>query len=518
MKSYDHNEIVDAVIIGTGAGGAPIMARLAQAGLSVVALEAGKHLIPEKDFATDETAQDKLYWNYERLSAGDDPLSFGKNNSGIGVGGSTLHFTGYTPRPLPDNFRLKTISGKGRDWPLTFEELEPYYEEVENYIGVSGPEIYPWGPERRSSYPLPPLKLNAAGQIMERGCRQLGLQTAAGPNAILSEPFEQSPATVRKACINRGFCQAGCSVGAKGSTDVTFIPAAVNAGAEIRTEAFVLKLLTNEEGKIEAVIYKQNDQEFTQKCKNVFLCAGAVETPRLLLMNRLANSSGQVGKNLMAHVGTQLWGETDQLTHPYKGVPATLICEDMNSSKDRGFAGGYILQPIGIMPVNYVSQLVRATGIWGKALKQKMRGYNYAVGINIHGECLPNEENRVELSEEKDILGLPKPRVYFSNSENEKRMSRHGTEMMYQIFDAAGVKNIFKVERNAHIIGTCRMSHSKKDGVVNPYGKSFDIDNLYISDNSIFPGSLSANPALTIMALALRIADQFLKDTQHEKR
>lgn len=512
MNKYPPNEIVDAVIIGTGAGGAPLLARLAQAGLKVVALEAGKRWNPEKDFATDEKAQDKLYWNYERLSAGNDPLSFGKNNSGIGLGGSTLHFTGYTPRPLPGNFQMKTISGKGKDWPLSYEDLEPYYDEIEKFIGVSGPNPYPWGPERKSGYPLPPMPMNAAAQLMQKGCEKVGIKTAPGPNAIISKDYKQEENGIRKACNNRGFCQAGCSVGAKGSTDVTYIPLALHHGAEIRTESFAREFTLDDNGHINSVIYFENGVEKTQRCNNVFLCAGAIETPRLLLMNNLANSSGLVGKNFMAHVGTQLWGEFDELTHPYKGVPATLISEDMNIPGSHDFAGGYILQSIGIMPVNYVSQLVRSTGVWGKKLKERMQNYNHVAGINIHGECLPYETNFLELSEEKDELGLPKPRIHFSNGENEKKMSAHGTEIMQKVWKEAGAKNMFVVERNAHIIGTCGMAETSAEGVVNRDGQSFDIPNLYISDNSIFPGSLSANPALTIMALSLRIADQFLKN------
>lgn len=512
MNKYLTDEAVDAVVIGTGAGGAPLLSRLAKAGLKVIALEAGKKWEPAKDFATDEKAQDKLYWNYERLSAGADPLSFGKNNSGIGLGGSTLHFTGYTPRPLPDNFRVKTISGKGKDWPLTYEDLEPYYDEIERFIGVSGPNPYPWGPKRKSAYPLPPLSLNAAAQLMQKGCASLGIRTAPGPNAIISKDYQQESNGIRRACTNRGFCQAGCSVGAKGSTDVTFIPLAIHFGAEIRTEAYVTRLNLNDKGSIFSVTYVKEGIEYEQHCKHVFLCAGSVETPRLLLMNKLANSSGLVGKNFMAHVSTQVWGEFEEATHPYKGVPASLISEDMNIPGSHEFAGGYILQSIGVLPVNYASQLVRATGIWGKELKKRMQKYNYVAGINIHGECLPYETNYLELTAEKDVLGLPKPRICFSNGSNEKKMSSHGTRVMKKIFKAAGAKKMYVVQRNAHIIGTCCMGKTAKEGVVNNEGKSFDIENLYISDNSIFPASLSANPTLTIIALSLRIADRFLQN------
>ena len=510
MQKFLNTEIVDAVVIGTGAGGAPIISRLAKAGLKVVALEAGKFWDPEKDFATDEREQTKIIWNYERLTGGEDPIPFGRNNSGIGVGGSTLAYTGYTPRPQPDDFKIKTEFGVGKDWPIGYEDLEPYFDELELFLGVSGPSPYPWGPPRKNKYPLPPNALNGAAQLMQRGCKELNIKTSPAANAILSSSYFQKHIGWRKVCSNRGFCQAGCSTGAKASTDVTFIPLALHFGAEIRTECFVTKLQTDANGKINAVVYVKNGVEEKQLCNYLFLCAGAIETPRLLLMNNLANSNGQVGKNFMANVGTQVWGEFEELVHPYKGIPASLISEDMHRPKDANFAGGYLMQSIGVMPITYISQLTRSTGIWGKELREKMNAYNHIAGINMHGECLPNEDSFLELSDEPDQLGLPKPRIYFTAGENEKLMGKHGEKLMKQIWEAAGAKNIFIGQRNAHTIGTCRMGNDANTCVINAEGKSFDIPNLFICDNSVFPSALSVNPSLTIMAVALRMADLFL--------
>lgn len=512
MQENSESEIVDAVVIGTGAGGAPIISRLAKAGLKVIALEAGKFWKPKEDFATDEREQQKIIWNYERLSAGEDALTFGRNNSGIGVGGSTLMFTGYTPRPHPDDFTLYSDFGVGKDWPIGYSDLEPYFDELEKFLGVSGPSPYPYGPKRNVEYPLPPNPINGAAQLMEEGCKNLNIKTSPAANAILSQPYHQENVGERRACTNRGFCEAGCSTGAKSSTDVTFIPQAIAFGAEIRTECFVTKLNTDNEGKINSVTYLKNGVEETIFCKNLFLCAGAIETPRLLLMNNLSNSSGQVGKNFMAHVSLQIWGEFDDVVHPYKGVPATLISEDMRRPKDADFASGYILQPIGVMPVTYASNLSRAKGFWGKELRKRMEQYNHVAGINIHGECLPYDRNFVELSDEKDEMGLPKPRIFFSNGENEKRMEAHGDKYMTEIWRNAGARNLYKVARNSHLLGTCRMGEDPKESVVDSNCKSFDIPNLYISDNSVFASSLTVNPTLVTMAVALRTADMFLEE------
>lgn len=498
----------DAVVIGTGAGGAPLLARLAGAGLRVLALEAGTEH-PPHTVPTDERAQRSLFWNDERLSAGGDPVAFGNNNSGCGVGGSTLHYTAYTPRPQPDDFHLYSEAGVGVDWPLAYTDLEPYYDELEHFLGVSGPNPYPWGPPRRTRYPHPPLPLNGAAQLMQRGCAALGLLTSPAPNAALSRPQSQEGYGERPACTNRGFCQAGCSVGAKASMDVTFLPLARLHQAEIRANCFVTAVETRGD-RVTGVVYRQDGEDRRVRARAVFLCAGAIETPRLLLRLGLANSSGQVGRNFMAHVGTQVWGTFEEVTLPYKGIPGGLISEATHRPADADFAGGYLLQSIGVMPVTYVSQFVRATGTWGAALHEHMRGYVHTAGINILGECLPSEQNYLELSDELDARGLPKPLVHFTYGENERRMETHAERVMRDIWTAAGGHNLWTFRRSAHIIGTARMGTDPETSVVNPDGRCHELENLYISDNSTFPSALSVNPALTIMALALRTADRFL--------
>jgi choline dehydrogenase-like flavoprotein len=512
MRRFGLDDVVDAVVVGTGAGGAPLLARLAAAGLSVVALEAGPLWRPDADFATDEREQSKLFWNDERLSAGVDPLPFGNNNSGKAVGGSTLHFTAFTPRAQPDDFRIRTDFGVGVDWPIGYGKLERYYDEVETFIGVGGPNPYPWGPPRRHGYPQPPQRLNAAAQLMRRGCERLGIRTAPAPNAALSTRRWQPGFGWRNECVSRGFCQAGCTTGAKGSTDVTYVPFAVAHGAELRPECFVTTIELDARGRAASVVYLRDGERLRQRCRALFLCAGAIETPRLLLINGLANSSGQVGRNFMAHTGSQVWGVFDETTRPYKGIPAGLISEETHRPSDAAFAGGYLLQSIGVMPVTYASQVARGLGLWGDALREHMSLYNHVAGINILGECLPSHRNYLELSDELDDNGLPKPRVHFSYGENERRLAEHAERMMLEIWRAAGARDAWVYRRSPHTIGTCRMGDDPTDAVVDADGRSFDIPNLYISDNSTFPSALAVNPALTIMALALRTADRFLEN------
>lgn len=491
---------VDAVVIGTGAGGSPLLARLAEKGLRVVALEAGSQHDPAS-WPTDERAQSHLFWNDDRASGGETPLALGRNNSGTGVGGSTLHYTAYVPRPQRDDFALYREFGVGKNWPLAFEELIPYYEELEAFLGVSGPNPYPWGEPRRRGYPLPPLPLNAAGKLMERACRSLGIQTSPAPNAALSQAYRGRPA-----CQNRGFCQSGCRHGAKASMDVTFLPLAVQKGAEIRDNSFAERIERDPQGRVRAVIYRRNGREERQPCRALFLCAGAIETPRLLLLNEIGNESGQVGRNLLAHPGLQVWARFEAETRPWKGIPGALISEDFHRTVGADYAGGFLIQSLGVMPVTYATQLVRARGLYGEALKKHMEGYLNVAGINILGECLPHPDNRVQLTEERDRRGLPVPRVTFSAGENERRLTAHANEVLTRIITTAGGQDVWRYERYAHVLGTCRMGD-----VVDAEGKVQGVPNLYIADASVFPSALSVNPALTIMAISLRTADRFLE-------
>ncbi len=506
MARHATTDVVDAVVIGTGAGGAPLLSRLARAGLRVVALEAGRNWTPE-DFPADEVAAAQIYWLRERLSAGATKQPFGANNSGTGVGGSMLHWGAFCPRPDARELRLRTEQGVGEDWPLSLEELNPYYDEVEAFIGVSGPAAYPWDAQRR--YALPPVPRNAPAELMARGCAMLGVRATDAPAAVLSRPCA-GPGGTRHACINCGHCHQGCRIGAKTSMDVTYLPLAVQHGAEIRPECFVHSVERDAQGRITAVVYRKDGTDHRQLCANVFLCAGGVETPRLLLHLELANSSGQVGRNYMAHVATQVWGTFPEETRSYKGYPSSLISEDMLRPQNAGFAAGYLIQSLGIVPVTWANQVTRGRGLWGQALVDYLRRYNHVAGIGINGECLPQPQNFLELSDETDDTGMRKPRIHFSYGENETAMSAHAAGLMTRLWEAAGGTDLWTMQRAAHTIGTCRMGRAGDRAVVDAFGHSYDVANLWVCDNSVFPSSMAANPALTVMALSLRTADRFL--------
>ncbi|GJD34105.1 GMC family oxidoreductase [Methylobacterium aerolatum] len=508
MNSHSEDQPVDVVVIGTGAGGAPVLARLAAAGLSVVALEAGPNFTPET-FAFDETLADEIYWTDERLSGGPTPEAFGGNNSGTGVGGSMLHWGAFVPRADARDMRLRTETGEGADWPLTAEELRPYYERVEGFLGVSGPARYPWDDGRR--YPLAPVPRNGPAQLMASACEAKGVRWADAPAAVVSRDFQSEHGPLRHACINCGFCHQGCRNGAKASMDVSYLPYAVHHGAEIRAESFVHGFERDGAGRITAVLYTRDGSEHRQRCRAVFLCAGAVETPRLLLHCGLANGSGQIGRNYMGHVATQVWGTFGHEVRMNRGYPSSLITEDYIRAPDADFAGGYLIQSLGVVPLTFANAVARGRGLWGQPLLDYLARYNHLAGIGINGETLPYEDNVLTLSGEVDARGMRKPKIDFGYYANEKRLNAHATRVMRGLWEAAGAEDIWVLERVAHTLGTCRMGHDGDTAVVDPFGRSFEIDNLWISDGSTFPSSLAANPALTIMALALRSAERFLE-------
>ena len=280
---------------------------------------------------------------------------------------------------------------------------------------------------------------------------------------------------------------------------------------ELRAESFAHGFEQDGQGRITAVVYRHGGVDVRQRCRAVYLCAGAVETPRLLLHAGLANGSGQVGRNFMAHVATQVWGTFEDEMGMNKGFPASLISEDTLRPRDAEFAGGYLVQSLGVVPVTFARQVARGRGLWGQALVDYLDQYNHFAGIGVNGDCLPDAKNFLELAEETDEFGMQRAKVHFSYGRNERKMSEHAAGLMTAAWEAAGAKDIWTFERSAHTIGTCRMGEDPGASVVDDFGRSHDVANLWISDNSTFPSAVAANPALTIMALAVRSARRFLE-------
>ncbi len=511
MRCHADTDTVDFVIVGTGAGGGTLAARLAEQGFSVVALDAGPFFRPLLDFASDETAQNQLFWTDKRVSSGTNPIKMGGNNSGKAVGGSTVHFAMVSLRFRPEWFKSRSILGYGADWPLDWAEMWHYYSMAEQALAIAGPIHYPWGP-KRPRYPYRAHELNAAAKLLARGCEALGYRWSETPLATVSAPRGKSPP-----CVYRGFCRFGCSTNAKQSALTVWIPRALKAGAEIRDLAMAGRIDVDHQGCATGVHYVREGQWRFQNARNVIVCGYAIETPRLLLNSEtacfpdgLANSSGLVGRYLMTQANQAAWGRMEDEVRWYKGPPSLALTEHWNY-EDRGkdFFGGYCWMGQGPLPIEWVSVQTSARGLWGPALRTEMMDYNHQIGVKMVGEMLPNEDNRVTLDDDTDQYGLPIPRITYEWSENDKRLINHALNQMTMSLAAIGATRIFPQDDDTnHLAGTARMGFNRETSVVNSDCRSWDIPNLWICDGSVFPTTGGVNPALTIQALALRTADR----------
>ena len=510
MRRFAPGEEVDFCIVGVGSAGGVLLQRLARAGFRVVGFDAGPFWDTERDWVSDEAGSHKLYWNDLRITGGEDPITLGANNSGKGVGGGSVHWAGFTPRFHPSDFRVYSQDGVGVDWPMPYEELRPYYERLEREIPVAGPAYYPWGDPH--GYPYGPHPMGAVGDVLIKGCTKLGIPVSAGgPVAITSGSHADRPH-----CIYRGFCIQGCKVGAKQSTLVSHVPDAIRHGAEIRDNCMVARVNMGKNGLVTGVTYFDPDGvEREQRAKVVIVSGYAIETPRLLLNSAchgfesgLANSSGTIGKYLMVQIGNVVLGRFPDLVRMYKAPPAHALTEEFYETDPKNdFARGFAIQTVGPLPIAFAKQMMVAKGAWGWGMRRVMMDYNHWAALGVLGEILPWEDNRVELADETDRYGLRVARVTFRLHENDKKISRAGTAKTTEVLYAAGAEEVVEEARYAHLVGGARMGNDPATSVTDKWGRTHDISNLFVCDGSLLPTQGSANPGLTIQALAARTAD-----------
>ncbi len=509
MRQFDESEAVDFLIVGTGAGGGTLACRLAEAGFSVVGLDAGPWFRPLEDFASDEAEQTKLYWTDDRISTGENPVQLGSNNSGKAVGGGTVHFAMVSLRFRPEWFKSRTLLGYGADWPLDWREMWRYYRQVEQALKIAGPITYPWGP-KRPRYPYRAHEMNAAALALAQGCEALGISWTETPIATLS-----APRGLAHPCVYRGFCVTGCSTNAKQSALVTWIPRAVAAGAEIRDLAMVGRIEMQGDRATGVHYYRDGEWRF-QRARNVVVAGYAIETPRLLLNSAtdrfpqgLANSSGLVGRYFTVQSNQAVWGLSQKEIRAYKGPPSLAITEHWNYDDRKDFHGGYCYMSQGPLPQLWANTQATAHGLWGEPLMAAMQDYNHQVGLKMVGEMLPQERNRVTLADDTDQYGLRVARVEYAWCDNDRAMIRHALDFMGSALAAIDCRDIWEqTDDTCHMNGSARMGSDRETSVVDADCRSWDIPNLWICDGSVFPTVGGVNPSLTIQALACRTADR----------
>ena len=515
------NEKVDVVIVGAGASGSVYAAVLAKAGKKVVLVEAG----PDWQLS-DLISSD--FWGRRIKPAGPPFLLEGKNpfgyvyQAGWGVGGAALHYFANFPRLMPTDFKVKSEHGKGLDWPINYADVAPYYDKVARDVGVSGDakaeEI--WRPAGEP-YPMPPMKTFRGGEVWKKGFETRGIRLVPAAVGMNSTPYKGRPA-----CIYDGWCHVGCPIGALANPLVTYLADARKAGAQVRAHATVTRVLTNPKGdKVTGVEYFDAAKERqVQEASVVVLAAWSAQNPRLMLNSAtdqhakgLANASGLVGKYLTAHFASGTSAIFDDDLQPYMGTTGAQYFSydryDKNAHKAKGAFGSTFIVAGSAQKYSGLGGVANSRGdLFGPELAAFMqRAARGLARINAFGEEMPSIDNRVELAGDKDEFGMPLGKITHSYNDDAVALFNANFEEGLAIAKATGAKEAWS-NRGAmptiHLMGGTIMGQSAANSVVNSYGQTHEIGNLWIAGPGLFPTSGAPNPTYTILALSLRGAEQ----------
>jgi choline dehydrogenase-like flavoprotein len=511
MAQFDLNDDSVVCIVGSGAGGGTLGNELAQKGIKVVILEAGGRY-EIQDFVNDEWASfGQLAWTDMRTTSGDWRVARDFPNLPAwivkAVGGSTVHWAGASLRFQEHEFKARETYGALAganllDWPITLAELEPYYARAEDKMGVT------------RTNGIPGLPGNNNFKVLAAGAQKIGYtEVHTGRMAINSQPRDG-----RGGCQQIGFCFQGCKSGAKWSTLYTEIPKGEATGnLEVRTDAMALRIEHDAGGKVTGVVYANSKgEQFRQKARVVAVAGNSLESPRLLLNSAsamfpdgLANSSGQVGRNYMRHMTGSVYAVFERPVHMYRGTTmAGIVRDEAKFDPKRGFVGGYEFETLSL-GLPFMAAFLDP-GAWGREFTSALDGYANMAGMWIVGEDMPRDSNRVTLDPvARDQHGLPVASVHFDDHDNDVAMRSHAYRQGAAIYAAVGATRSFPTPPypSTHNLGTNRMSANARDGVVNKYGQTHDMKNLFVSDGSQFTTGAACNPTLTIVSLAIRQAD-----------
>lgn len=509
MAVYELDDDGVVVVIGSGAGGGTLANELTQRGVGVVLLEAGPHLTAE-DFVNDEWAgYEMLSWLDKRTASGTWRVAKDHPDAPswhcMVVGGTTVHWSACCYRFIEDEMRARTVYGDVAgtsliDWPITLAELEPYYDRAEAKMGVT------------RTNGLPPLPPNNNFKVMYAGAKALGLNVNTGRHAINSIPYDGRPATIQD-----GFTITGDKVGSRWSTLNVEIPRAEATGKlDLRPQCRAIFIEHGKDGRASGVLYVDAaGRRHLQKARAVVLAGNCVESPRLLLHsksgrfpNGLANGWGHVGRHYLRHLIQTVWSVFDEPVNMHRGeLMGGLIDDFSRHDPSRGFAGGYYIE-LNSMGLPTTAAFMEP-GWWGRDFVSVIEQYRNMAGIFMTGEDMPQPDNRVTLNEETDAFGVPVANIHYDDHPNDLKMRNHGYRTLTAIHKAAGAKRCVEAPAYpaSHNLGSNRMAAKAEDGVVDRWGRSFEVPNLFIADGSNFASGGACNPTLTIVALAIRQAE-----------
>ncbi|HET6558993.1 MAG TPA: GMC family oxidoreductase [Prolixibacteraceae bacterium] len=537
------NKHVNAIVVGAGAGGGIVAKELSVAGLSVVLFERGGWAT-FNDTDTDElisqrtTVLGNAYGpdneRYRRVIVNKDgntsivlPNEGAYNNNAACVGSGTVSYGAMAWRFMQEDFKLKTIYGHVdgstlEDWPITYQDIEPFYEKAEWEIGVSGDDSQnPFAPPRHKPHPMPAFSHNKEARLLFDAAKRLGYHPFPIPMARNSVPYNGRPACIRM----RTCCGFACPVNAKGGTQNTVIPTALETGnCELRIKSVVSEILVNEHGKITGIAYfdEKNNKQI-QTADLVIISASATETARLLLNskskffpNGIGNENDWVGRNLQGHAYTGAYGIFKDDIYDDVGPGASVAISDFNHHNAGIMGGGVLCNEFIRMPYLFTGIRPPGSARWGKDHKafQQLNFKKLAQVVGPYQE-IPKFDCRVEVDPTvKDFWGIPVVRLSGTRHEKDVEGCRFMSEKAELWLKEAGAISTWQsvgggsgLSGGQHQAGTCRMGNDPKTSVTDKYGRIHAVPNLFIADGSLNVSNGGFNPALTIMALGYLIGD-----------
>jgi choline dehydrogenase-like flavoprotein len=516
-------EKVDAVIVGAGASGSVFAAVLARAGKKVVIMDNGPGWQAADLISSDIWGRRIKPAGAPFILEGKHPVSMGAQG-GWGVGGAALHYFANFPRLLPNDFRIKSEHGRAHDWPISYGDVAPFYDRIAQHVGVSGDaaaeEI--WRP-KGETYPMPRMKTFRNGEVWLKGFAAAGIRMVPAAVGMNSVPFKN-----RAACIYDGWCHVGCPIGALANPLVTYLAEARGAGAEVRPWSTVTRVLTDEAGnKVTGVEYYDRDGEKqVQPASVVVLAAWAAQNPRLLLNSAtpkhdkgLANRNGLVGKYIMTHFASGTNALFDEDTEPHMGtIGAQYMSYDRygKTAHEGAFGSTYIVAGFATKVTGLGGIANTRLDLFGPALnaflKRAAKGFTR---ITAFGEEQPKIENRLELAGDKDAFGMPLGRIIHSYDDNDAALWNANFEEGQRIAKATDAKEVWQaraVQPTIHLMGGTIMGTGPENSVVDSYGQTHEIPNLWCAGPGIFATAGASNPTYTIFALSLRGAEHLAKN------